>query len=78
MDIGPKIDIYPELEEKCLELLQSQYEDLMGAPPLPEIIDYVMTIGVRSDSSRAAVFENFHVLFKDKTEVLVKYLFDTL
>ena len=76
MDIGPKLDTYPELEEKCLELLSAKYEEMMGTPPLPEIIDYVMTIGVRSDSGRAAVFENFHVLFKDKTDQLVKFLFD--
>ena len=51
----------------------------MGTPPLAEIIDYIMTIGIRSaDATRAAVFDNFHVLFKDKTEQLVQYLFDDL
>ena len=41
---------------------------MMGNDPLPEMQEYVMTIGVKSDSTRAVVFENFHVLFKDKTE----------
>lgn len=51
---------------------------MIGTDPLPEIIDYVMTIGVKNNSTRPIVFENFHVLLKDKTDELVRWLFDTL
>lgn len=51
---------------------------MMGSDLLPELQEYVMTIGVKSDSTRNTVFENFQVLFKDKTEELVKFLFDVL
>lgn len=78
MDIGDLIDRYPELELLCREEILNKYVDMMGADPLPEIIDYVMTIGVKNNSTRPVVFENFHVLLKDKTEELVKWLFNSL
>ncbi len=78
MDIGNYLEKFPQLETTCNELLNAKYQQMMGTEPLPEMQEYVMTIGVKSDSTRAVVFENFHVLFKDKTEQLVKYLFDSL
>ena len=76
--ISDHIDRYPELELLCREEIFNKYIDMMGADPLPEIIDYIMTIGVKNNSTRPVVFENFHVLLKDKTEELVKWLFDSL
>ena len=48
----------------------------MGQPPMPQIEEYILTIGIKCDSSREMVVENFQVLFKDKTELLVKFLFE--
>lgn len=54
------------------------YRDLMNAEPLPEVLDYVLTIGVKKNSTRTTVMEDFQVLFNTKTEELVKFLFETL
>ena len=78
MDIADLIDQYPELEQLCREEILNKYVDMMGSDPLPEIIDYVMTIGVTNNSTRPVVYENFHVLLKDKTDELVAWLFETL
>ena len=78
MDIADLIDQYPELEQLCREEILNKYVDMMGSDPLPEIIDYVMTIGVTNNSIRPVVYENFHVLLKDKTDELVAWLFETL
>jgi len=51
---------------------------MLGTEPLKEMQDYVLTIGVKNNSTRATVFENFHVLFKNKTEELVWFLFEIL
>ena len=78
MNIGTFFEKYPQLETTCKELLQDKYQQLMGTEPQPEMLEYCMTIGIKSDFTRALVFENFHVLFQDKTEQLVKYLFESL
>jgi len=78
MDINNILDRYNDLEKKCRDEIFSKYVTMIGTDPLPEIIDYVMTIGVKNNSTRPIVFENFHVLLKDKTEELVRWLFDTL
>jgi hypothetical protein len=78
MEIADHIERYPELEQLCRDEILNKYVDMMGADPLPEIIDYVMTIGVKNNSTRPVVFENFHVLLKDKTDELVSWLFETL
>lgn len=43
---------------------------------MPQIEEYILTIGIKCDSTREMVVENFQVLFKDKTEQIVKFLFE--
>ena len=43
---------------------------------MPQIEEYILTIGIKCDSSREMVVENFQVLFKDKTDQIVKFLFE--
>ena len=50
----------------------------MGADPLEEVQDYVLTIGVKNNSSRPTVMQDFQVLFNEKTEELVRWLFENL
>jgi hypothetical protein len=63
MNIGTFFEKYPQLELTCKENLQEKYQQMMGTEPQPEMLEYVMTIGIKSDFTRANVFENFHVLF---------------
>jgi hypothetical protein len=51
---------------------------MLGTEPRPEMIDYVMTIGVKNNQTRSVVHDNFHVLLKDETPELVNWLFDSL
>ena len=78
MDINELLERYPDLEIRCREEILSKYVAMIGTDPLPEIIDYVMTIGVKNNSTRPTVYDNFHVLLKDKTEELVNWLFNVL
>ena len=78
MNIGNYLEAFPELESKCKEMLREKYIEMMDSEPLSEMEDYMITIGIKSELSRTEVFENFRVLFKDKTEELVKFMFDTL
>ena len=57
-------------------MFRQKYEELIGQPPMPQIEDYILTIGIKCDSTRDLVVENFQVLFKDKTEQIVKFLFE--
>ena len=56
------------MEEQCKVMFRQKYEELIGQPPMPQIEDYILTIGIKCDSTRDMVVENFQVLFKDKTE----------
>ena len=78
MNIGIYLETFPELEAKCKEMLREKYIDMMDSEPLQEMEEYMITIGIKSELSRQEVFENFRVLFKDKTEELVKFMFETL
>ena len=78
MNIGVYLEAFPELESKCKELLREKYIEMMDSEPLSEMEDYMITIGIKSELNRTEVFDNFRVLFKDKTEELVKFMFDTL
>jgi hypothetical protein len=51
---------------------------MLGTDPRPEMIDYVLTIGVKNNQTMSTVHDNFHVLLKDKTSELVSWLFDVL
>lgn len=51
---------------------------MLGTDPRPEMIDYVLTIGVKNNQTQAVVHDNFQVLLKDKTTELVYWLFDVL
>ena len=57
-------------------MFRSKYEELTGKLPMPQIEEYILTIGIKCDSSRDIVVENFQVLFKDLTDPIVKYLFE--
>jgi hypothetical protein len=51
---------------------------MLGTDPRPEMIDYVLTIGVKNNQTMSIVHDNFHVLLKDRTSELVSWLFDVL
>ena len=76
MSISKYLEQYPQLEDEVKGMFRGKYEELMGQPPMPQIEEYILTIGIKCDSSREMVVENFQVLFKDKTEQIVKFLFD--
>ena len=78
MGINKYLEQFPQLEEQCKAMFRSKYEELMGQPPMPQIEEYILTIGIKCDSPRDIVIENFQVLFKDKTDQIVKYLFDVV
>ena len=44
-------------------MFRQKYEELRGSPPIPQLEDYVLTIGIKCDSTREVVSENFQVLF---------------
>lgn len=46
--------------------------------PVPEIHDYILNIGVKNNSTRSELMSDFRVLFDEKTEQLVKWLFEVL
>ena len=56
-------------------MFRQKYEELIGQAPRPEIEEYILTIGIKCDSSRETVYDNFNVLFQDKTDQLVEFLF---
>ena len=56
-------------------MFRQKYEEIMGQTPRPEIEEYILTIGIKLDSTRDTVFENFSVLFQDKTDQIVEFLF---
>ena len=77
MSISKYLEQYPQLEDEVKAMFRQKYSELMmGQPPMPEIEDYILTIGIKCDSTREMVNENFQVLFKDKTEQIVKFLFE--
>ena len=77
MSISKYLEQYPQLEDEVKGMFRQKYSELMmGQPPMPEIEDYILTIGIKCDSTREMVNENFQVLFKDKTEQIVKFLFE--
>ena len=78
MNIGGCLESFPELEAKCKEMLREKYIDMMDSEPLSEMEEYMITIGIKSERSRKEVFDDFKVLFKDKTEELVKFMFEVL
>jgi hypothetical protein len=78
MDIYDLLERYPNLEARCREEIQNKYVEMLGTDPLPELVDYIIQIGVKNNSNQPLVYDNFHVLLKDKTEELVRWLFDRL
>jgi len=46
--------------------------------PVQEIHDYILTIGVKNNSTRSELMQDFRVLFDEKTEQLVKWMFEVL
>jgi hypothetical protein len=71
MDIARYLEAFPELEDKCKDLLRDKYIEMLGSEPRPELETYVITIGIKTESTRAEVLEYFRVLFREKTEELV-------
>jgi hypothetical protein len=52
--------------------------EMQGIEPVSEIIDYILTIGVRNNSTRSELMTDFQTLFNEKTESLVRWLFEVL
>ena len=50
----------------------------MGHDPIVEVQDYILTIGVKNNSTRPTVMQDFQVIFSEKTEELVRHLFENL
>jgi len=46
--------------------------------PVPEIQHYILSIGIRNNSTRSELMSDFQILFNEKTEQLVKWLFEVL
>jgi len=63
MDINKYLEQFPQLEDQCKVMFRQKYEELRGSPPIPQLEDYVLTIGIKCDSTREVVSENFQVLF---------------
>lgn len=59
-------------------MFRQKFEEVMGKAPMPQIEEYVLTIGIKCDSPRETVFENFQVLFQEKTDQIVKLLFESI
>lgn len=78
MDINKYLEQFPQLEEQCKVLFREHYTGLIGQAPMPQIEEYVLTIGIKCDSNREIVIENFQVLFKAKTDQIVSFLFEVL
>lgn len=78
MDISQYLDKYPQLEEVCRTQISAMYKELQGMDPVQEIHDYILQIGVRNNSTRSELMSDFRVLFDEKTEQLVKWLFEVL
>lgn len=76
MGINKYLEQFPQLEETVKTMFRTKYEELMGSPPMQQIEEYILTIGIKCDSSREMVVENFQVLFQGKTELIVKFLFE--
>jgi hypothetical protein len=56
-----------------------QYRELMKQnDSLPEVIDYVLNHGVKANSTRSDLMTDLHVLLEEKTEQMVKWLFESL
>lgn len=36
--------------------------------PVPEIYDYILSIGVKNNSTRSELMNDFQILFNEKTE----------
>lgn len=54
------------------------YEELLGNEPVPEISDYILNEGIKSNQTRSEMMKEFQILFNEKTEQLVKWLFEVL
>ena len=78
MDINKYLEQFPQLEDQCKALFREKYTEVIGQAPMPQIEDYVLTIGIKCDSQRDIIVENFQVLFKAKTEEIVSFLFEQL
>lgn len=78
MDIGQLLEKHPSLEDLCRQQISLIHKEIVGADPLEEVQDYVLTIGVKNNSSRTTVMQDFQVLFNEKTEELVRWLFENL
>ena len=63
MGINKYLEQFPQLEETVKTMFRDKYEELMGSPPMQQIEEYILTIGIKCDSSREMVVENFQVLF---------------
>jgi hypothetical protein len=46
-------------------------------PPL-EVQNYILIIGIKNNSTRSELMSDFQTLFNQKTEELVKWLFEVL
>lgn len=49
------LEKYPELDNLCREKIKALYKEMLGSEPLTEMLDYVMTIGVKNNTTRTKV-----------------------
>ena len=78
MDIGPILERHPQLEEVCREQISQIHKEIIGAEPLIEVQDYVLNFGVKNNATRPTLMQDFQIIFNDRTEDLVKWLFENL
>lgn len=78
MDLAPLLEKYPQLEQSCRNHISAIYEEILGNEPVPEIHDYILNEGIKSNPTRSEMMKEFQILFNEKTEMLVKWLFEVL
>jgi hypothetical protein len=47
------------LEEICKKQFDDIYLDLIGAEPLQEVFDYILSIGIKNNSTRPELMSDF-------------------
>ena len=50
----------------------------MNGEPLNEVIDYIINNCVKSNATRSELMTDLRVLLEEKTEQMVKWLFESL
>ena len=53
------LEKYPQLEEICKTQFVQIYQELIGSEPLQEVFDYILSIGIKNNSTRPELMTDF-------------------